>query len=156
MKQFKTDIIILIGLLVFAVMLFGFIIGQSSVDIRIHDTYLVVDKRYITILIVGLLTFLIFLARGLTRNFKTLATNFGLSIGLVLLAVTTYYVIQIQQSYLSEILKLDNAGHPDLVQMSDDVKKGIILAWGVFGLWIMGIVLLTIRSIKIWKNDQNS
>lgn len=156
MKQFKTDIIILIGLLVFAVMLFGFIIGQSSVDIRIHDTYLVVDKRYITILIVGLLTFLIFLARGLTRNFKTLATNFGLSIGLVLFAVTTYYVIQIQQSYLSEILKLDNAGHPDLVQMSDDVKKGIILAWGVFGLWIMGIVLLTIRSIKIWKNDQNS
>ena len=136
-------------------MLFGFTIGLSSVDIRFHDTYLVVDKKHLTMLIVGLLTFLIFLARGLTRNFKTLGTNFGLSIGLVLVAVTTFYIIQIQQSYLREILKLDNAGHPDLVQMNEDVKKGINLAWGVFGLWIIGILLLTIRSIKIYKNDQS-
>ena len=154
MKQFKTDIIILIGLLVFAMMLFGFIIGQSSVDIRRHDTYLVVDKKHLTMLIVGLLTFLIFLARGLIRNFKTLATNFGLIIGLILVAMTTYYIIQIQQSYLSEILKLDNAEHPDLVQMSEDVKKGINLSWGLFSLWIIGILLLTIKSIKIYKNDQ--
>lgn len=154
MKQFKTDIIILIGLLVFAVLLFGFTIGQSSVDIRFHDTYLVVDKKHLTMLIVGLLTFLIFLARGLTRNFKTLGTNFGLIIGLILVAITTYYIIQIQQSYLSEILKLDNAGHPDLLQMSEDVKKWINLSWVLFGLWMLGIVLLTIRSIRIWKNDQ--
>jgi hypothetical protein len=156
MGQFKTDIIIFIGLLVFASIVLLLTIGQSTFDIQLHDTYFVLDKISLTILIVGPLTFLIFLTRGLTRTFKTKATNIGLIIGLILIAVITFYGIQFQQSYLSEMMRLDEEGLPDRGQFIEDAKNRINWTWGLFGFLAIGLFLLTLRTIKIWKEGYSS
>jgi len=156
MKQFKTDIIIFIGFLVLTSIVLLLTIGQSTIDIQLHDTYFVLDKISLTILIIGPLTFMIFLTRGLTRKFKTKGTNIGLIIGLILVAVITFYVVRLQQSYLSEMMRPDNEGLPDRGQFIVETKNRINWTWGLFGFWAMGLLLLTLRTIKIWKEGYSS
>jgi hypothetical protein len=156
MRQFKTDIIIFVGLLGITLIALLLTAGQSTVDIQLHDTYFVIDKISMTVLIIGPLTFLIFLARALTRKFKTKGSNIGLIIGLILVAVITLYVIRLQQSHLSEIMRLDDEGLPDRGQFKVDTKNRINWTWGLFGVWIMGLLLLTLRTIKIWKEGYSS
>ena len=72
MKRFKKDLIIFFGLLTLSFIIWQIIHGNGAIDIQLHDTYFVLDKTSLTILIMGPLTFLIFLARGLTRKFDLL------------------------------------------------------------------------------------
>lgn len=156
MGQLKTDIIIFIGLLILTSVVLLLTAGQSTIDIQLHDTYFVLDKISLTVLIIGPLTFLIFLARGLTRKFKTKGTNIGLIIGLILIALITYQVVRLQQSYLNEMMKLDDEGLPDRGQFIVEAKNKINFTWGLFGLWTIGFSLLTLRTIKIWKEGYSS
>ena len=156
MGQFKTDIIIFIGLLILGSIVLLLTAGQSTIDIQLHDTYFVLDKISLTVLIIGPLTFLIFLARGLTRKFKTQGTNIGLIIGLILIALITYQVVRLQQSYLNEIMRFDDEGLPDRGQFIVNAKNKMNLIWGLFGLWTIGLLLLTLRTIKIWKEGYSS
>src|SRR4051812_41519483 len=107
MRQFKTDIIIFLGVVFFCLVVLLLTAGQSSIDIQLHDTYFVIDKISMTVLIAGPLTFLIFLTRGFRRKFKTKGTNIGLILGLMLVSVITFHFVRIQQSYLSEAMRLN-------------------------------------------------
>jgi len=140
-------------------MIFLLTIGKSTIDIQVHDSYFVLDNMSMTILIIGPFTLLVFLSRGLTRKFKTKGTNIGLIIGLLLVALITYQIVQLQESYLSEIMKLDDEGLLDigqLAQIAVDIKRKINWTWGLFGLWTLGFLLLTFRTIKIWKKGYSS
>jgi hypothetical protein len=156
MRQFKTDIIIFVGLLGIGLIALLLTAGQSTIDIQLHDTYFVIDKISMTVLIIGPLTFLIFLARALTGKFKTKGSNIGLIIGLILVASITLYVIRLEQSHLSEIMRLDDEGLPDRGQFKVDTKNRINWIWGLFGVWITGVLLVTLRTIKIWKEGYSS
>lgn len=156
MRQFRTDIFIFLGLSIICLVILLLTAGQSTVDIQLHDTYFILDKFSMTVLIIGPLMFLIFLARGLTRKFKTKGTNIGLIIGLILVALITFYVVRFQQSYLSELIRLDDEGLPDRGQFIVDTKSKIKWTCGLFCLWISGLVLLTHRTIKIWKEGYSS
>ena len=127
--------------------------GQNSIDLQFHDTYFVLDKISMTTLIVAPLTFLIFLTRGLTKKFRTPVTNIGLIVGLILVALITYQIIRIQQSYLIEMMKLDDEGLPDKGQLLLDIETKRNWMWGLFGLWTVGLFLLTVRTIKVWKDS---
>lgn len=151
MRQFKTDIIIFLGLAGIGVIALLLTAGQSTVDIQLYDTYFVIDKISMTVLIIGPLTFSTFLARALTRNFKARGSNIGLMIGLVLVAIITFYIIRLQQSHLSEIMRPDHEGTSDRGQFIADAKSRINWTWGLFGFWAMGLLLLTLRTIKIWR-----
>jgi len=151
MGQFKTDIIIFIGLLFMTAVVLLLTVGQSTIDIQLHDTYFVLDKISIAVLIIGPLTFLIFLAGGLTRRFKTKGTNIGLIIGLILVALITFYVVRLQQNYLSEVIRLVGEELPDKRKFTLEANNRIYWTWGLFGFWTTGLVLLTVRTIKIWK-----
>ena len=156
MGQFKTDIIIFMGLLILGSIVLLLTAGQRTIDIQLHDTYFILDKLSLTVLIIGPLTFLIFLTRGLTKNFKTKGPNIGLIIGLILIALITYHVVRLQQSYLDEMMRLDDEGLPDRGQFIVDAKKRINWTWGLFALWTFGLLLLTLRTIKIWKEGYSS
>ena len=86
MKELKTDIIILAGLLILVWIIVAIYVGNTALDIQLHDTYFVLDNISLTILIVGPLTFLIFLARALATKFKSIGSNVGLIIGLILVS----------------------------------------------------------------------
>lgn len=150
MKELKTDIIIFSGLLILALII-GLITQQSTIDIQLHDTYFVIDKFSLTILIVGSLTFVIFLSRALTRKFRTIGSNVGLIIGLVFIALTTYGIIQLQQSYLTSMMRPDDEGLPDRGQFIMDSKRRITWSWALLGVWLVALIALTFRTINIWK-----
>jgi hypothetical protein len=154
MGQFRTDIIILLGLLILSLIIL--LTGQSTIDIQIYDTYYVLDKVSLTVLVIGPLTFLIFFIRGLTRKFRTNGTNIGLIIGLILIGLITYHVVRSQQHYLIEMMKLNDEGQPDRGQFIVETKNKIKFTWGLLGLWIIAGSLLTLRTIKIWKEGYSS
>lgn len=156
MRQFKTDIIIFLGVVFFSLVALLLTAGQSSIEIQLHDTYFVIDKISMTVLIVGPLTFLIFLARGFRSKFKTKGTNVGLIIGLILVSVITFYVVRIQQSYLSEALRLDRESFPQREQFIANTTIKINWTWGLLGIWCMGLLLLTFRTIRIWRDGYSS
>ncbi|MFA7381130.1 MAG: hypothetical protein WC150_11765 [Bacteroidia bacterium] len=151
MRQFKTDIIIFLGVVFFNLVVLLLTAKQSSIDIQLQGKYFVIDKISMTVLIVGPLTFLIFLARGLRRKFKTKGANIGLIIGLILVSVITFYFVRIQQSYLSEAMGLDIESFPHRGEFIANTTNKINWAWGLLGLWVTGLLLLTIRTIRVWK-----
>ena len=152
MKLFKKDIIIFLGLLTLSFIIWQLILGNSAIDIQLHDTYFVLDKPSITILIIGPLTFLIFLARGLTRKFSSIGTNAGLIIGLIIIAFITHRIIELQKSYLNLMIGLVEEGQSDKGQFVEDVTNKISWTWGLFGLWTTALIFLAMRTVKIWKN----
>jgi hypothetical protein len=155
MRQFKTDIIIFIALVVISLVVLLLTAEQSVVDIQLHDTYFVIDKISMTVLIMGPLMLLIFLGRALKRKFQTTGPNIGLIIGLTLVAVITFYVVQLQQSYLMEMMRLDQ-GFPGRVQFIVAAKNRLSWTCVLFGFWALGLLLLTLRTIKIWKEEYSS
>lgn len=154
MTNFRTDISIFLGLLTLCLAVLLFTAGQSTVDIQLHDTYFVLDKISLTVLIIGPLTFLIFLARALTKNFKTSATNIGLIIGLALVALITYQAVRLQTSYVSEMIKLDHEALPDRDNYIADAENKIKWTWALFGLWTVVLLILAVRTIRITKEGQ--
>jgi len=129
MKQFKNDAIIFIVLLILSFIVLSVMSGLTAIDIQLHDTYFVLDPASLFILIMGPLMFLIFLARGINRKFKTIGANIGLVIGLILVALITYYFTQLLGGYS---------------------------AWVLFAILIIGLLLLIFRTAMIWKEASNS
>ena len=156
MRQFKTDIIIFLAIVTISLVALFLTAGQSAIDIQLHDTYFVIDKISMTLLIIGPLTFLIFLTRALTRKFKARGPNIGLMIGLLLVAVITFYVVPLQESYLNEMMALDDEGLRDRGQFIAETKHAVNWTWGLFGVWAVGRLLLSLRTLKIWKAGYNS
>lgn len=156
MKELKTDILLFAGLLILALIIGLFVVGQTALDIQLHDTCFMIDNISLAIVIVGPLTLLVFLARGLTRKFKTIGTNVGLAIGLILVAFITYHIIQLQHSYLTSMMQLDDEGLPDRGQFKADSKRRINWSWAIFSLWVTALILLIFRTMRIWKEGRNA
>jgi hypothetical protein len=150
LRSYKKDITIFLGLLTLTLIVWLLTLRQSEVDIQLHDTYYVFDRTSLIILILGPLTFLIFLARGLTSKFRSIGANVGLFIGLILVALITYRIIEFQKSYLAEIQNLECEGLTER-QFIIDMKSKSNWTWGLFSLWIIGSLLLALQTIKIWK-----
>ena len=151
MRLITTDLIIFLALFVVIFVVLIVTAEMTVIDIQLHDTYYVIDKTSAIVLILGPLTFLIFLARGLTTKFRSIPSNFGLMIGLLLVAAITFYVARLQENYLNEIISLGYAPLPDQDEILTRTKNKIIGIWALFGLWATGFLLLTIQTVKIWK-----
>lgn len=151
MRQLKTDILIFIAILLLALIIFFSISGQASVDIQVHDTYYVIDKISLTALIIGPITFLIFLIRGIRTSFKLKGANIGLIVGLLLLMKITYLINKLQQSQFNELMRLYREGVQNDMQFIQDLGKGINWIWGILGFGTLGLLLLIIRTLKNWK-----
>jgi energy-coupling factor transporter transmembrane protein EcfT len=100
------------------------------------------------VLILGPLTFLIFLTRALAKRFKSVGANTGLLIGLILVALITYYVGELQKSYLDGLKKLSDENLPNRGQMYADIENRISWAWRVLLFWLVSAVLLSTGTIR--------
>jgi len=88
MKNFKSDLILIVGLLI----LYGLILlltkGQS--EITIHDTYLLFDKLSFFVFAIGPLWFLLFLIKAWRNRFSQVSSNIGLVVGVLFMARLIY------------------------------------------------------------------
>jgi hypothetical protein len=64
--------------------------------------------------------------------------------------------VQLQESYLNEMMRLDDEGLPDRGQFIAEAKHRVNWTWGLFGVWGVGLLLLTLRTIKICKEGYSS
>jgi len=124
--------------------------GTSKVSIQIHDTHLVLHKASLAILILGALTFFVFLVRAAVKKFGSVGANVGLIIGLVLLCFITYRIIDLQKIYLNEISAPEDEWMLDKDQFISDMKTRISWTWRIFGLWIICVLILTLWTIRLW------
>jgi len=149
--QFKTDVIIFLAVIIVGVLVSLLAAGSSPLDLQLHDTYFIIDKVSLMLLIIGPLTFLIFLVRGVGGKFKRNGANLGLIVGLILMAIITYNVARLQQIYLNQVITLDEDGKLSHAQSIVDAKSAITSTWGMFCLCLIGLCLLTARTFEVWK-----
>jgi hypothetical protein len=98
MKTYKAGLIIFAVLLLLVLVVWMLTLEQSVIDIQLHDTYFVIDKVSMAVLILGPFSFLIFLARAVALRFRSIGANIELLIGLILVALITYNVIKLSLS----------------------------------------------------------
>jgi hypothetical protein len=101
MKPYRTDLLILIGLIVLVFIILVSTPRQSRIEVQLYvDSFVfVVDRVSMTVLILGPPIFLIFLIRALISRFKSTTTNIGFIIGLILVCMITYRLIEIQHAF---------------------------------------------------------
>ncbi len=153
MKGLSKDLLVFITLFIGAILIVILIIGQSAIDIQLHDTYFVLSAAEILILIIGPLTFLVFFSLGLTRKFKTKWTNIGIVLGLIMISFIIYEIALLQISYRDQIqnnpelmaLPLQDIDRERFVNLMDGKIK---FTWGLFGICIVGIGIIGFRTYK--------
>ena len=155
----KKDLFIFATLLLFTIVILVFTIGQSTIDIQLHDTYIILDKLSLAILILGPLTFLFFLARGLRRRFSTASTNMGLIIGLILTSYIIFRLALIQISFRNQIRdNFEFSALPgtakDREEFVNKTNNKIALTWELFGIFIVGIGWTGYRTYKLTTKEK--
>jgi|SRR6187402_747625 len=150
MNRNSIDLIIFLSLVLLTAVILSFGVSQTSIDIQLHDTYFVLDRMTLAVLILGPMTILIFLPLAAVRQFKSIGTNIALIFGLMLVAVICYSVAELQSSYISQINSLDeveprdNAGY-------NNVSRSIIAIRGILTVIGLSALVLIYRTVKIWK-----
>ncbi|UII23208.1 hypothetical protein [Fulvivirga ligni] len=137
MKRSLPDIIIFVVIVIFGVIISRISAHNHGVDIQLHDTYYVLSTLSAIVLVVGVLTFIVFSIKGGIERFKSLGSNMGLLVGLVLVSIITYYIIEIKASLQNQ------------AEISD--SSNFQLMWGILLLWILAFILLSFRTLKVWK-----
>jgi hypothetical protein len=100
MKTYRTDVLIFIGVIFLAFIILISIPSQSRIEVQLYvnSFVFVVDRVSMTVLILGPPIFLIFLIRALISRFKSTTTNIGFIIGLILVCMIGYKLIEIQHA----------------------------------------------------------
>jgi hypothetical protein len=150
-NPYKTDLFIFIGLLTVVAFILLLNSGNDTIDIQFHDTYFVLSRLEFALTLLGPMTFLLFFIRGLLLKFKSTGANIGLMIGLVLISLITYQIIEFKVGYLNKIKSLDPEEVGDRGQFYVDLNATIHRAWAILIFWLTAIVLLVVRIIKIVK-----
>ncbi len=150
-KILTTDLIIFLGILLIGLTFLLLNTGHSAIDIQLYDTYFVIEKSSMMLFIVESLTFLIFLIRAFLQKFKAIGSNIGLIIGLLFAIVITYYFLQVKESMLNQMEKLDGEGLHDRLKTIAEANKNIYWTWALMGFWLTSLLLLIRRAVKIWR-----
>jgi hypothetical protein len=153
MSRNTVDLTVL-ATLVLGVLAISFLaFSRPTIEIQLHDTYFVVDRFSLSILMLGPLILIVFLPIAALRNFRSVGTNVVLTIGLVLVGVMCYSVIELQFNYLKQVITLDDQGLPDDEPAAD--KIGQRINWTRGFLVVIGLAALALiyKTVKIWKEQ---
>jgi hypothetical protein len=150
MNRNSIDLIIFLTLVLLTAAILMFAVSQTSIDIQLHDTYFVLDRMTLAVLILGPMTILIFLPLAAVRKFKSIGTNIALIFGLMLVAVICNSVAELQSSYISRINSLDEVGLRDKAGYNN-ASRSIITIRGVLTVIGLSGLVLIYRTVKIWK-----
>jgi hypothetical protein len=154
MNRNSIDLIIFLSLILLTAAILMFAVSQSSIDIQLHDTYFVLDRMTLAVLILGPMTILIFFPLAAVRKFKSIGTNIALIFGLMLVAVICYSVAELQSSYISQINSLDEVGPRDKAGYNN-ASRSIITIRGILTVFGLSALVLIYRTVKIWKEAQS-
>lgn len=133
MNTYLKDALIFLILISSSLILWNVVVGNSAIDVQIHDTYFVFDWTSWTLLIIGPVTFFYFLGRGIARKFSTIGTNVGLVVGQVAVLLIVFKLFQM------------------LLVVSNAINVSV-----VGGLFILGTVLtilLVRRTYRQWRKE---
>jgi hypothetical protein len=154
MNRNSIDLIIFLSLVLLTATILMSAVSETSIDIQLHDTYFVLDRMTLAVLILGPLTILIFLPLAAARHFKSIGTNIALIFGLMLVAVICYSVAELQSSYISQINSMDEVGVKDKAGYNN-ASRSIITVRGILTVIGLSGLVLIYRTVKIWKESHS-
>jgi hypothetical protein len=154
MNRNSIDLTIFLSLILLTAAILLFAVNQTAIDIQLHDTYFVLDRMTLAVLILGPMTILIFLPLAAVREFKSIGTNIALIFGLMLVAVICYSVAELQSGYISQINSLDEVGPSDKAGYNN-ASRSIITIRGILAVIGLSALVLIYRTVKIWKEKHS-
>ena len=154
MNRNSIDLIIFLSLVLLTAAILMFAVSQTSIDIQLHDTYLVLDRMTLAVLILGPMTILVFLPLAAVRKFKSIGTNIALIFGLMLVAVICYSVAELQSSNISQTNSLDEVGLRDKAGYKN-ATRAIVTTRGILAVFGLSALVLIFKTVKIWKETHS-
>ena len=154
MNRNSIDLIIFFSLVLLTASILMFAVSQTSIEIQLHDTYFILDRMTLAVLILGPMTILVFLPLAAVRKFKSIGTNIALIFGLMLVAVICYSVAELQSSYVSQINSLDEVGLRNQGGYNN-ATRAITTTRGILALIGLSALVLIFRTVKIWKETHS-
>ena len=112
------------------------IIGNTAIDIQLHDTYFVFGWPEKVILTIAPSIFLFFFFRGLKNRFRSIQINLGLMIGLVLIELIIFKIIQIANAMGTNL-------------------EAIFIVWMLFVVCLICLFITSLRTFNIWRKINN-
>ena len=149
MKRYRTDVFLLVSILIVAFLLKVLFLDSHPIDIQLHDTYYVFSSGESLLVVVGLLLFLVFLVRALATKFNNKAALLWLLIGLFFLVLISWGALQMQQNYVLEIERLETDFLPNKEAVLATIKEKIIGLWLLIGFWLATIAFVGFRLSKL-------
>lgn len=156
MNRNTIDLIILLGLVLVVLAISFLAFSRPTIEIQLHDTFFVVDRFSLSILMLGPLVLLVFLPIAVVRNFRSVATNVILTIGLVLVGVICYSVIELQFNYLKQVITLDDQGLPDDEPAAERIGQRINWTRGLLVVIGLAATALIYKTVTIWKEQSGT
>ncbi len=151
MNRFIKDVLIFGVLILIAFMIWNFIVSQTALDIQLHDTYFAIDPAHLILMILGSLTFFIFLAGALNRRFRSLSANLGLIVGLALTVYLIFNVVQVEENLRDVLLKDRDVKYSNIWQGVSNLDRSINWTWGLFWFFTIGTVVISLHTYRLWR-----
>jgi hypothetical protein len=97
----------------------------------------------------------VFLPLAAIRKFKSVGTNIALIVGLLLIAVVCYLVVELQSNYYNEVAATIDVQDSDRSQNLTRIKQGLNVGRGILAAFALTTMILIYRTVKIWKESHS-
>jgi hypothetical protein len=94
MHSYRTDIYIFFSILILCSAI-SLASGGSVIDVQLYDTYIVVPRYQLMLILVSIVTFFVFLIRCLLTRFKILSANIFFGFGCFIFAYCAWRIGQL-------------------------------------------------------------
>lgn len=157
----KKELFWLLGTILFTIsinfLLFGSdgLPSESTFNINIHDTYLVIDHLLLILLLSVFIFFNLYLVRVLLQKFKNTTTNliFLISNVLLILIFTKILLIIHSISNIPSVIASTNAGDEIILQENDTLNVIINICYSVQMLLVLLLAFFGFKTGLHYKNN---
>ncbi|HLP53045.1 MAG TPA: hypothetical protein VK154_19285 [Chitinophagales bacterium] len=130
-------------------------IGNTAIDIQLHDTNFVIEKTHLAVLLLTPFAFIYLLVKAIRQRFKIVTTNLYFTATLAFIAFLIYQAVLLQKKYIEFLSKLDVKMFPNKNVAIASANSNENLIWTAFFITLLLVAMVVIRTFYLVKQKES-